>query len=53
MVLQLKEQRFVFNVHLNKNVELMRVKEFNAAPKKHFHCKTSKANLEKLQSKPA
>ena len=29
----------------------MRVKEFNAGPQKHFHCKTNKANLGETQIK--
>ena len=36
---------------LNQNFELMCVKEFNARPKKHFHCKTNKANLGETQIK--
>ena len=30
----------------------MRVKQFNAIPKKHFHFKTIKEKLDKLKSKP-
>ena len=43
VVLQLTEQlTFIFNVHLNENFKLMRVKEFNARPKKHFRLKLLK-----------